>query len=387
MKNNIFHLDMDCFFASVETIKNPHYKNIPMCVGGRFYNGVVSSANYVARKKGVKSAMPLYEAKKICPELLILDCNYAYYDEISNEINQMLSSILKKVERGSVDEWYFDTNDSEFESWDEFEFASYIKNLIKKKFSLPCSIGNSFTTFLAKTATDLCKPDGFLTLNKNNYMNYLKKINLKDLFGIGQKTLIILNEYNIKTVDDILNFNNDVLIQKRIGIVWSKLKFNLLGIETNPINKNYKRKNIGKNYTIKKFTEYQEFFKLIKEMVESINNSLIENKFLLKSVNMKIKFKDNDYFSKSISYDDFKDNINYIDLIYIFEQNISEKQYQSIYNIAITAFNLVEYENYKSEENMFDSINKELSPIEKIAIKVNQKFDKDVVVVLSKKNN
>lgn len=384
MNNKIFHIDMDCYFASVEMLLNPSLANVPMAVGGRFHHGVVSSANYIARKRGVKSAMPLYTAKRICPELQIVDSHMETYIQISEEIDEFLNSILKRVEKGSIDEWYIDVSDSEFENWDEFEFAAYIKKSILNKFKLKCSIGNSFTIFLAKTATDLCKPDGFLTLNKNNFYSYLSKVKLEDIVGIGASTVKVLKEeFNIKSVNDILYYKNDIQVKKRLGIAWSKLKFNVQGIETNFVNPNYKRKNLGRSYTIKNYTEYLEFYKLINLMCKNINGNLQRNDYLFKNVNLKIKYKDDTHFSKSLFYETHIDEINFIEVLNLFEQHIQKSTYSNILNLSITANDLVDKNDFKHQLTIFDVNKQQINKLETIMNKVNQRFDKKIVYLLS----
>ena len=115
MENKIFHIDMDSFFPSVEALYNPSYLTIPMVVGHR----VVSSANYVSRKLGIKSGMPLLEAKKICKNLVVVPPDKNKYSKISYEIEKFLKSLIKNMETGSIDEWYLDVSDYKFENWYE----------------------------------------------------------------------------------------------------------------------------------------------------------------------------------------------------------------------------------------------------------------------------
>lgn len=387
MINKIFHVDMDCYFASVEMSLNPKLKNIPMCVGGRNMHGVVSSANYIARKLGVKSAMNLYEAKNICPNLTIVDAKHNLYEEISDKIHLALSKYIKKIERASIDEWYIDVTDSVYEQWQEIEFATFIKNLIYKEFNLNCSVGNSFTLFLAKTATDLCKPNGFLTLDANNYYSYLQKIELKDICGIGKSTLKILNEqFNIFTVDDILNAKNELIIKEKLGIMWSKLKFSLQGIETNYVNPVSRRKNLGRSYSVKGFSNFDEAYILIKEIIDSINSSLSRFDFLFKTINMKITMKDKDYISKSLKYTKYVDKTNFSDVLKLFEEYVKKEEYNNIKNISITTSNLIYRKDLIEENSLFDNETlKNLSVQEKIANKVNSKLNKNLVYLLSNK--
>ncbi len=386
MENRIFHLDMDCYFASVEIMLNPSLENIPICVGGRFMNGVVSSANYVARKQGVKSAMPLFEAKKICPSLQILSCNHDLYEEYSNKIHTLLLTIVKKVEKASIDEWFIDVTDSEYETWDEIEFATYLKNLIYKKFKLKCSIGNSFTMFLAKTATDLCKPDGYLTLNKNNFKKYLYNVPLSDIYGVGKTTLKTLNEFHIRTVEDIINIKNEIFIKKKLGVFWSKLKYNVLGIELSKVNPYVERKNIGKSYTVKNFTEYDEYYKLLMKICNDINLSLQKHDYLINSFTLRIKLVNKTYLGETFNYYKYVNKFEFNDLIGIFDKYIDESNYGNIKNIAVTVLNLINKDKYIEQKSLFDiDLKREETPIEIIVSKVNKKLNKKIIYPIAEK--
>lgn len=389
MNNKIFHIDMDSFFASVEIALNPKYKNLPIAVGGRKAHGVISSANYIARSYGVKSAMKIYEAKKICPMLLVLECNMDKYIDYSYKVTQLLRNLKVKLQKASIDEWYIDLSNSKYEQWLEIEFSSYIKNLIFKKTNLVCSIGNSFTLFLAKTATNLSKPNGFLTLDKNNYLDYIKKIRIEKIVGVGPSTFNILkNEFNIEFVEDVLNFKNDLLIRKKLGIFWSKLKFNLNGIETSIIDENYFKKNISRSNTIKNIFSFYEIKEIIKNMIIDLNNRLKNEKMMFLNINLKIRFYNYSYKNKSIYFENYQNVINFSDITNMFENLIDENKYSLINNICITCFDLIENNKNFEQTELFKSIQKNeyQTKIDLIKQEVNQKFNKKIIFTLNEKN-
>lgn len=386
MTNKIFHLDMDCFFASIEILKNKNLKNLPIAVGQKMKEGVVSSSNYIARSLGVKAAMPIYKAKKICPQLIVVDSDMKKYIDISNEIDSLLRSIIPNVEKGSIDEWYIDVKKSYFENWDEKKFGFYLKKLIKNKFGLDCSIGNSFTIFLAKTATNLCKPNGFLTLDKNNFKDYLLNVKIENLFGIGNQTLSVLkNDFNIHSVLDLYNTKNDVLIKKKLGTSWNKLIFNINGIEINKVNFANKKKNIGKSSNIRDFYEYNEFLNLFNSMVKDINMTLKKDNLFFKSFNLKFKISKQKYISKSFFYSEHTNKIKLNDVVKIFENIVSINEYKNISNVSITVSNLLNKNYFKEQKNIFDFEKNKKIQIEEIIIeKINSKFDKKVLYRMKK---
>lgn len=385
MENKIFHIDMDSFFPSVEAADNPIYNTIPMVVGHQ----VVASANYEARKLGIKAAMNLTDAKKIYPQLTIVYPNKEKYLSMSHKIFSFLFSLSKNIESGSIDEWYLDVSNTKYENLDEVEFASFIKESIKQKFNLKCTIGNSFTPFLAKMATNLSKPDGFLTLDKNNFKNYIYDLPVSKMVGIGPSMAKELINLNLHYIKDIANTTNDYLIRKKLGIYWSKIKMNVAGIVCDPINPNYKRKNLGRSQSIRNFSEYQEFIKLISELTNDINHNLKYDDFIFKSLNMKIKYSNGDTATKSHNFDNFQNKISLHILINLFEQISDVNRYKEIINLSITANNLKENDN-NEQLTIFDSPTQKLSlenNLEKIRKIVNKTLNKKIIYYASTKHN
>jgi DNA polymerase-4 len=161
----IAHIDMDCFFASVEELLNPKLKNKPIIVAGRNKRSVVSSANYLARKDGVKAAMPLFMATKICPKVIVVLPHFYKYEEYSEKfINLIEKKFSKMVEHLSIDECFVDITNLVNKNTSPIDVCNNIQRQIKQHIGLPCSIGIANNKFLAKMASDLKKPMGITTL-------------------------------------------------------------------------------------------------------------------------------------------------------------------------------------------------------------------------------
>ncbi|BAC43940.1 DNA polymerase IV [Malacoplasma penetrans] len=385
MKNKIFHIDMDSFFASVELAERPEYEKLPLAVG----HLVIASANYVARGLGVKSAMNIVDAKKICPQLTIIYPNKNKYTSMSDKIYSFLSSLSKNIETGSIDEWYLDVSNTQYENWKEIEFASLVKNSIKQKFNLNCTVGNSFTPFLAKMATNLAKPDGFLTLTKDNFKSYIYDLHISKIIGIGPSLTRQLIELNLHYIKDIANVKNDYLIRKKIGLHWSKLRMNVLGIICDPINPDYKRKNLGRSQSIRNYSEYQEFLKLIKELTDDINSGLKYQDFMFKSVNIKIRYSDGDSATKSFNFVNFQNQIPLHVVVDLFEQISDFSKYDQVINLSITANNIMENDN-NEQLTIFDSPTQKISTeskLEKIRKQVNKTLNKKIIHYPSSRSN
>lgn len=378
MENKIFHLDMDCFFVSVEILLNPSLKGKPVIVGGRNKKGVVSSASYEARELGIHSAMPVAIALKIYPRLLIANHHMDEYVKYSHLINKLICQKIKNVETGSIDEWYLDVTDTEFESWSEHEFGSYLKNLIKQKFNLNCSVGCSYNKFLAKMATTLSKPNGFMVIDKNNFKEKLYDLDVNKMTFVGKKTTDILKQNGINKIKDIANYNNDLYMYKKLGISWIKIKNNALGIDDSPVINDSKRKIVGKSYSIEKFNEFKEFEILLKNMVKDLQDT-IKTRYLYKSFTLRCKIKDSVNLKKTIKYDELKNSINFEDIIYAFDEIVNPMYYSSISNVSLYLNNLEYLKDKEEQLSFFNNNDKEITDVEKIKNKVNSIFSKKIL--------
>lgn len=376
MEYTIFHIDMDSFFASVEESKNPKYKNKPLVVGGRGRRGVVASANYAARALGIRSAMPIFEAKNIYPYVIVTDACFEDYNYYSFSIFSLLKKLLKHVEIGSIDEWYVSTKDTIYQSWSEEEFAFYLKNLIKKNWNLNCTIGCSWNKFLAKTATNLNKPNGFGILTKNNYQEKIYPLDVSKVFSIGKSTAKVLKENGIHTIEDILNTDKENLLHKLLGVHWITIKQNMMGNGSDYINNASDPKSIGRSHTIVKYNEFKEFKNLLIQIARSLNQSLIEGNFSFNHITMKIRFK-NDVI-KTINVKDSADKkwVNENILIYEFDNNIDNDSYGDIKNVGVSLWPIKRNIFNQEQLNMFSKNNDD---IDAIVVKVNNMLNKKAI--------
>ncbi|EGZ31053.1 Y-family DNA polymerase, partial [Malacoplasma iowae] len=380
MEYNIFHIDMDSFYASAEMADKPELKNKPVCVGSRNKHGIISSANYVARSFGVKAAMKIYEAKRLCPSLVVLDVNMNKYIKVSDQIYLFLNSLTPNVEIGSIDEWYLDTNGSKYESWNETDFAFFIKSEILKRFNLNCTIGCSHTKFLAKMATNYIKPNGHIVFTKENFKDYIYPLSIGKMFFVGKKLENFFLSENIKTIGDLVNTNQDLYFYKKIGVIYNKLKNEALGISKAKVDtKSNYQKAIGRSFTIDSFTETKEFLNLIDEMVLYINNHLKINNASFMSLTLRLKLENSNNKVKTIRYPLSKFKVDIVDAISMFESITYDVNYKNIYNISLTANELIFNISQAEQIDMFDKTKSDNNPFKKISNDVNEKLNKKII--------
>lgn len=320
MSRVILHIDIDAFFASVEIADNKSYKNKPLVVGSDSMRGVVTTCNYEARKFGVHSAMPIYMAKNICPDVIIVKPRHYRYKEISGQIFNFLKNIVLKIEQVSIDEAYIDISDKII---DPIRFAMDIKRKIKNNFDITVSIGISFNKFLAKIASDMNKPNGIMYITKENFKDILSNLDISKVHGLGEKSVAIINNIGIEKIGQMYDLSKN-FYTKNFGKNGEEIYFRIRGIDNREVLNSTHRKSYGKEKTFSKdLISREEIFSNLKIFAIEINTYLIENNVYTKTLTLKIKTNDFKIITRNKTY------LNYI------------KGEEEIYITAIEMFNCV----------------------------------------------
>ena len=213
----ILHVDMDAFYASVEQRDDPSLKGRPVAVGGRpDSRGVVCAASYEARKFGVRSAIPMSRAVRLCPELVILPPDFAKYGEVSRQVFEIFRTVTPLVEPLSLDEAYLDVTEN---AWGEplgVEVARRLKARIREETALTASAGVAPNKFLAKIASGWKKPDGLTVISPDRIERFLQELPVDALWGVGPKTAARLRAAGIDRLVDVRTAPEEVL-QQAVG--------------------------------------------------------------------------------------------------------------------------------------------------------------------------
>jgi len=200
----IIHVDMDAFYASVEQLDNPQLAGKPVIVGGSPKGrGVVAAASYQARKFGIHSAMPTSKAIKLCPNAIVLPVRMERYIEFSHRLHEIFQLFTPLVESVSLDEAFLDVTGSTNLFGSAEKIAQTIKNQIKEMLHLTASVGIAPNKFLAKLASDLKKPDGFVVVTDQNKQDILDPLPVNKIWGVGKVTAKTLRSHNIKTIGEL----------------------------------------------------------------------------------------------------------------------------------------------------------------------------------------
>jgi DNA polymerase-4 len=199
----ILHVDLDAFYASVEVLKDPSLAGKPVVVGYDGPRGVVASASYEAREFGIHSAMPSVRAKRLCPDVVFLPGDFEAYRAHSNRLREVLLSYTPLVEPISLDEAFLDVGGATSLFGEPAAIAANIRADVAREVGVNCSVGVAPTKFVAKLASDLCKPDGMLVVDRDGVRAFLDPLPVGRLWGVGAKTGEALSRLGIRTVNEL----------------------------------------------------------------------------------------------------------------------------------------------------------------------------------------
>ncbi|WP_373239710.1 DNA polymerase IV [Kluyvera ascorbata] len=292
----IIHIDMDCFFAAVEMRDNPALRDIPIAIGGsRVQRGVISTANYPARKFGVRSAMPTGMALKLCPHLTLLPGRFEAYREASNHIREIFSRYTSLIEPLSLDEAYLDVSDSPHCHGSATLMAQEIRQTIFKELSLTASAGVAPVKFLAKIASDLNKPDGQFVLTPDEVPAFLKTLPLGKIPGVGKVSAAKLESMGLRTCEDVQKSDLAMLL-KRFGkfgrILWERSQ----GIDEREIHNDRQRKSVGVERTLEEdIHDWADCEAIVERLYPELERRLAKVRPDLRIARQGIKLKFNDF--------------------------------------------------------------------------------------------
>lgn len=273
LKRKIIHVDMDCFFAAVEELDNPKLRGKPLAVGGSpTGRGVLCTANYPARKFGVRSAMSSAQALKLCPELIFIRPRSQRYSEISKQIRKIFHHFTSKVEPLSLDEAYLDVTDCPLFQGSATLIAKEIKRMIKEETGLTASAGVAPNKFLAKIASDWKKPDGLFVIKPEEAQSFAIELPLKKVPGVGPVTANNLLTHNLTTLKDIQE-KPILWLETRLGKLGRSLLKKSFGLDFSQVSARSLSKSISTEET---YNKDLESFSQIQERIPFLVEELLE---------------------------------------------------------------------------------------------------------------
>ena len=296
----ILHLDMDAFFVNVHLLEHPEDVGIPLAVGGQpQHRGVIASASYEARKRGIHSAMPSATALRKCPELKIVGSTWPSVSEKSRQVMDILRQ-FGAVEQVSVDEAYVDLSETDIPG----QMAAEIRRKVKAETGLPASVGLSMSKLVAKVASDHDKPEGCTIVLPGEEAAFLAPLSVRVIPGIGVKTAEKLAELDIKTCGELANKELSEL-QKQFGRHAAALQRRAIGIDSRGVStERGRRKSISHERTFSRdVVDADVLEEKLQEMAARIVKSLQKRGMVAHTVRVKFRWSDFTTFTRQTSFE------------------------------------------------------------------------------------
>lgn len=288
----ILHIDMDAFFASVEQLDNPWLRGKCVLVGGTSNRGVVMACSYEARRFGVRSAMPIFQARQQCPQGIFIPPRRERYREVSKKIMALLRQFTPQVEVVSIDEAYLDVTGCRRLHGDPETMARKIKHHIRNSLHLTCSVGVAPVKFLAKIASDMDKPDGLTIIRPEEVDRFIESLAIQKVPGVGRKTFQQIESMGLTTLGDIKKIPEKMLLE-RLGKFGSRLLALALGRDESPVTPFTPPKSVSSERTLSEDTRDIEQLKIcLLIQAEDVARQLRKANVRAGTITLKLKHAD-----------------------------------------------------------------------------------------------
>lgn len=289
----ILHVDLDAFFASVELLDRPELVDVPVVVAGRSARSVVTAANYPARKFGVRSAIPLSRAMRLCPQAIVLEPHFEKYRHYSNQVMSIFDDMTPLVERLGIDEAFLDVAGARSLLGSPAEIGELLRRRVREETRLNCSVGAAATKFVAKLASGRAKPDGMLVVPKEDTLAFLHPLPVGALWGVGAAMEEALTRRGLRTVGEIAATPLAVL-QRAVGEASGRKLHELAnGIDPRRVTTDVIEKSVGHEVTFE--VDESDGERLRRELLRQANAVAVRLRtagWVGRTVVLKVRFSD-----------------------------------------------------------------------------------------------
>ncbi|MBQ9163564.1 MAG: DNA polymerase IV [Bacteroidaceae bacterium] len=300
----VIHVDMDQFYAAVEQHDRPELKGKPIAVGHDAERGVVATASYEARRFGVHSAQSIQVAKHLCPQLIIVEPHFQRYKEVSSVLHGIFHDYTDLIEPISLDEAFLDVTDNKRGMVLGVDIAREIKQRIFSSTGLTASAGVSYCKFLAKIASDWRKPDGLTVIHPDRALDFIARLKVEKIWGVGEKTAEKMHRMGIFTGADLRAQPLEFLTREfgKMGRVFHDFS---LGIDPRPVVSEWERKSVSceRTFAVDIRENSAADVELI-HTVEELERRITKNEFAGHTLTLKVKFQDFQQITRSITVDE-----------------------------------------------------------------------------------
>lgn len=286
----IIHIDMDAFYASVELLERPELRHLPVVISSHHPRAVIAAASYPARTFGLRSAMSMGQARKLCPQLVVIEPHFQKYHDFSQQIHHIFQQYTALIEPLSLDEAYLDVTENFKQLSSATEVAMHIREDIFKTTGLTASAGVAPNKFLAKVASDWHKPNGICVIKPHQVQDFIQHLPLKKIPGVGKVMQEKLKVLQLETLGDLQQVEEAVLMH-HFGKYGKQLFLYAQGIDERPVQTERKRQQISKE------TTFDQDFNLIQctpfwhDLLERVWLNLEKKQLHARGVSVKLKLK------------------------------------------------------------------------------------------------
>ncbi len=374
LQRYIAHFDLDSFFVSVEMLNDPSLKGKPVIVGGSRDRGVVTTCSYEARKYGVRSAMPMKQAMQLCPHAILVRGTRGEYSRYSRWVTDIIAARAPKFQKASIDEFYIDLTGMD-RFFDPLEWTVSLRQQIIEETKLSISFALASNKFVAKIATDVAKPNGYIFVQPGKEQEFLAPLNVNKIPGVGEHSHSVLKAMGIITIGDILKFPIEEL-ERQIGKWGIELWHKAQGIHEGEVSEFHEAKSISTENTFEENTGDIDF--LLSELVrmtEKIGYELRQEEKLAGCITVKIRYPDFTTTSKQTSIDyTFRDD----ELIPV-AIDLFHKLYSKEKKVRLLGVRLSDITSHAMQASLFDDAEKK-SNLYKAIDSVKNKFGKNALI-------
>ncbi len=378
----IFHIDLNAFFASCEAAEDPSLREKPIGIGPKSERGILTTANYEARKYGVKSAMPVSEARRLCPKLRILPVNFPLYEKYSRLFFEYLSSYTDMLEPASIDEGYLDMTDA-LAGRHPHSVAKKMQKDLQKEHALPVSIGIAPNMFLAKMASDMKKPLGITILRKRDVEKKLWPLPIERLHGIGKKTVPDLRLIGIETIGNLANFSDKEKLRAFLGSQTDAFIAKAKGHDERRVDpdRRNKHQSLGNSKTYDGFLhEHAEILGELERLTAKVSDRLQEENLAAKTFAVQIRYNDYENRSKHIT---LPHHTNDFSTMFTEAERLFDELYEDrpVHLVGVSASNIIKGERLFRQLSIFEieADKKSDRAIDRVLESINRHYEKPLL--------
>ena len=345
----IIHIDMDAFFASVELRERPDLQNLPVVISSHHPRAVIAAASYPARKFGLRSAMSMTQAKKLCPQVVVIEPNFEKYRDVSQQIHQVFQKYTHLIEPLSLDEAFLDVTENLQDIPSATEVAERIRADIFKITGLTASAGVAPNKFLAKIASDWNKPNGICIIKPKQVQHFIQDLPLKKIPGVGKVTQEKLKTLQLETLGDLQQIDENVLIH-HFGKYGKQLFLYAQGIDDRPVQSERQRQQISKEITFDDDLTLEQCSPYWDQLIERVWLSLEKKQMQARGVTVKLKLKNFQVLQHSKS---FKQALNsQQDMTQVMQILLNEMQIPEHYRFRLIGVGLYQLTEQQDESQL-----------------------------------